>query len=495
MGKEKVKSKEAIAKELKTFVSDAKKSPSFAIALMPGDEDPVLLHSRSKKPKDLAAKAKTESGSQKIAFGTVTAEGSKLFFKLEDKPPTGLLKSIRTYFKTYGVSAKALVVDQNGVIEGMDDEDSGTTPGGNDQNLRGGFLKKFTDVAARLTPGFAKDDSLKQAVEALLLRMQTLQGYKVFDPVAAQTLIEAVTKIESDRRSRAADLKKTFGNMVSDMGKRRAELNPGFAKKLQDIGVLVEKTATAVPPDIPTLEKLVKAASEIAGNTGTGKNPTEKPKEKSDTDLSPEDKSALLLRKLTDSWADTFSTLLGKAEIDPGLGVIVNRLGKAYDTLMRKEPPDLSALAKLVKQATDLVPTVEEVKDPEQKGFAEAGQIWTKAADGAAKDLRTLRQTILNELAGTGATGDVTNALDTLEGKVEQIRAALVNLMATGAKSEDSGARRKQAMRVEKLAQQVGRMLKEDEVLTRIDDNPFVKVKVAANLSTAVLELRKRLAA
>ncbi len=162
---------------------------------------------------------------------------------------------------------------------------------------------------------------------------------------------------------------------------------------------------------------------------------------------------------------------------------------------MRNDPPDLSALAKLVKQATDLVPTVDQVKDPEQKGFAEAGQIWTKAADGATVDLRKLRQTILNELAGTGATGDVTNALDTLESKIGQIRAALANLMTTGAKAADSGERRKQAMRVEKLAQQVGRMLKEDEVLTRIDDNPFVKVNVAANLGTAVLELRKRLAA
>lgn len=495
MGKEKAKSKEAVAKELKTFVSDAKKSPSFAIALMPGDEDPVLLHSRSKKPKDLAAKAKTESGSQKIAFGTVSAEGSKLFFKLEDKPPTGLLKSIRSYFKAYGVSAKALVVDQNGVIEGLDDEEGGKPSGANDQTLRGGFVKKFSDVAAKLVPGFAKDDALKKDVEALFLRMQTLQGDKVFDPVAAQTLIDAVTKIEGDRRARAADLRKTFDNAVADMGKRRAELNPGFAKKLQDIGVLVEKAVTATPPDILTLEKLVKAAFEITGNSGTGKNPTEKPKEKSDTAPTSDEKSALILRKLTDSWADTYSALQGKAEIDPGLGVIANRLGKAYDTLMRKQPPDLSALAKLVKQATDLVPTVDTVKDPEQKGFAEAGQIWTKAADGATVDLRKLRQTILNELAGTGATGDVSNALDTLESKIGQIRAALANLMTTGAKAADSGERRKQAMRVDKLAQQVGRMLKEDEVLARIDDNPFVKVKVAANLGTAVLDLRKRLAA
>ncbi len=329
MGKEKTKSKEAVAKELKTFVSDAKKSPSFAIALMPGDEDPVLLHSRSKKPKDLAAKAKTESGSQKIAFGTVSAEGSKLFFKLEDKPPTGLLKAIRTYFKTYGVSAKALVVDQNGVIEGLDDEEGGKPSAGNDQNLRGAFVKKFTDVAAKLIPGFAKDDALKQAVEALLLRMQTLQGDKVFDPVAAQTLVEAVTKIEGDRRARAADLKKTFDNAVADMGKRRAELNPSFAKKLQDIGVLVEKAATAVPPDVPTLEKLVKAAIEITGNSGTGKNPTEKPKDKSDTAPTSDEKSALILRKLTDTWADTFSALLGKAEIDPGLALSRTALARS----------------------------------------------------------------------------------------------------------------------------------------------------------------------
>jgi hypothetical protein len=170
-------------------------------------------------------------------------------------------------------------------------------------------------------------------------------------------------------------------------------------------------------------------------------------------------------------------------------------LGKAYDTLLQKSPPDLNALAKVVKEASDLAPSVAKVKDPQQKGFTEAGQIWTKAADGATLDLRKLRQVILNELAGTGATGDVSNALDGLEGKIGQIRAALANLMDGGAKAGESEARRKQALRVDKLAQQVAQMLKDDEILSQIDDNPFVKVKVAANLGTAVLELRKRLAA
>jgi hypothetical protein len=173
----------------------------------------------------------------------------------------------------------------------------------------------------------------------------------------------------------------------------------------------------------------------------------------------------------------------------------VEKLGKAYDLVMKKSPPDLSALGKIVLAAGNLVPKPETVKDPQQKGFTEAGQIWTKAADGATLDLRKLRQLILNELAGTGATGDVTNALDGLEGKIGQIRAALANLMDGGAKAGESEARRKQALRVDKLAQQVSQMLKDDEILSQIDDNPFVKVKVAANLGTAVLELRKRLAA
>ncbi len=494
MGKEKTKSKEAVAKELKAFVADAKKSPSFAIALMPGDDDPVLLHSRSKKPKDLASKAKTESGSQKIAFGTVTAEGSKLTFKLDEKPPTGLLKSIRGYFKTYGVSAKVLIVDQNGVVEGLDDEDSGGPKPGTDTQ-RAGYVKAFSEAVSKLMPGFAKDSALKQAVEPLISSMQTIQNAPVFDESGAQKLVLAVIRMGEERRARAADLKKAFTTVVSDMGKRRGELNPGFAKKLQDMGVLVEKAVTAIPPDIPTLEKLLTAAKDIAGNDGTGKNPTEKPKVVPEGSESKDEKAALVLRKLTDTWADVYSALLGRVEIDPGLGPDVTRLGKAYDTLMQKTPPDVVALAKVVKEASDLAPSVDKVKDPQQKGFAEAGQIWTKAAEGATLDLRKLRQVILNELAGTGATGDVTNALDGLEGKIGQIRAALANLMDGGAKAGESEARRKQALRVDKLAQQVGQMLKDDAVLSQIDDNPFVKVKVAANLGTAVLELRKRLAA
>jgi hypothetical protein len=494
VGKEKTKSKEAVAKELKTFVADAKKSPSFAIAILPGDEDPVLLHSRSKKPKDLASKAKTESGSQKIAYGTVTAEGSKLFFKLEDKPPTGLLKAIRSYFKTYGVSAKALVVDQNGVIEGLDDEDGGGAKGGKDDPQRAGFVKAFSEAASKLIPEFSGNDALKKAVEPLIQRMQDLQNAPVFDPGAAQNLVLAVIRI-SEHRVRAADLKKTFATVVGDMGKRRAELNPGFAKKLQDMGVLVEKAANAIPADIETLVKLVNAAKEIAGNEGTGKNPTEKPKAKTEGSETTDEKAASNLRKLTDAWAESFSALVGRMEIDPGLKPEVEKLGKAYDLVMKKSPPDLSALGKIVLAAGNLVPKPETVKDPQQKGFTEAGQIWTKAADGATLDLRKLRQLILNELAGTGATGDVTNALDGLEGKIGQIRAALANLMDGGAKAGESEARRKQALRVDKLAQQVSQMLKDDEILSQIDDNPFVKVKVAANLGTAVLELRKRLAA
>lgn len=488
MGKEKTKTKEAISKELKTFVADAKKSPNFAIALKPGDEDPVLMHSRSKKPKDLASKVKTESGSQKIAFGTVSAQGSNLFFKLEDKPPTGLLKAIRTYFKAYGVSAKALVVDQNGVIEGMDDEDDGG------DKLREGYVKEFSQAAGKLIPEFATNEALRKAVEPLIQRMQSLQKAPVFEPGAAQNLVLAVMRI-GEQHFRAIDLRKTFLNVVGDMGKRRGELNPGFAKKLQDMGVLVEKAASTIPPDIAVLEKLVKAAKDIAGNEGTGKNPTEKPKAKTEGSETTDEKAARDLRKLTDAWADAFSELVGWVEIDPSLRSAVNRLGKDYDTRMKATPPDLVAIAKLVAEARKLVPTAKQVKDPEQKGFAEAGKGWNEAAEGAIKELRKLRQAILNELAETGATGDATNALDNLEGKVGQIRKALMNLVKTGAESSDSNERREHVLRVDKLAQQVGRLLKEDEVLTQIDDNPFVKVDVAASLGAAVLNLRKRLAA
>ncbi len=72
---------------------------------------------------------------------------------------------------------------------------------------------------------------------------------------------------------------------------------------------------------------------------------------------------------------------------------------------------------------------------------------------------------------------------------------ALVNLIASAAKSDDAKERSGQAAKVSKTAIDVGKKLSEGNTISEIDNNLFHTVKVAVALNSSLIAVRRRLCA
>ncbi len=113
--------------ELKSQIAIARKRDlNFALCLGKKPEGTVLLTHKIKNAEILRKQAKKAGETAKIAFGIMRVKSKDVMFTCEDKPPSGIARKSKEFFKTIGLQMKVKILDPSGQIledDGDADED------------------------------------------------------------------------------------------------------------------------------------------------------------------------------------------------------------------------------------------------------------------------------------------------------------------------------------------------------------------------------------
>ena len=119
------------AKELRAKLKLARSGPlSFALVLGKKPETTAFLMDKKKTPDLLLKEARKQPDVDraKSCGGTVSAEGSKLFLRCADDPPTGLVKKLKAFLKANRLEMKPVVLTADGQEFEAEPEDDTARP-------------------------------------------------------------------------------------------------------------------------------------------------------------------------------------------------------------------------------------------------------------------------------------------------------------------------------------------------------------------------------
>ncbi len=139
------------AKLLKVMIAAAKKNPvNIGICMGKKPENAVVVMDRKRNPDALGRAAKKSGETSKIAIGVLTVDGRDATLKCEGKPPSGVAKQLKLYFKSIDIPLTFALLDENGQPIADGDEE-GTEEQGTDADASTGGTEDTTaDDAARM---------------------------------------------------------------------------------------------------------------------------------------------------------------------------------------------------------------------------------------------------------------------------------------------------------------------------------------------------------
>lgn len=112
------------AKLLKVMIAAAKKNPvNIGICMGKKPENAIVIMDRKRSPDALGRAAKKSGETSKIAVGVLTVDGRDATLKCEGKPPSGVAKQLKLYFKTIDIPLTFALLDENGNPISDDEEE------------------------------------------------------------------------------------------------------------------------------------------------------------------------------------------------------------------------------------------------------------------------------------------------------------------------------------------------------------------------------------
>ncbi|MEM9046429.1 MAG: hypothetical protein AAGC81_17230, partial [Pseudomonadota bacterium] len=211
------------------------------------------------------------------------------------------------------------------------------------------------------------------------------------------------------------------------------------------------------------------------------------------------------ITKLTQIYQRTLPSLQALVKSDPSKGAAVRQLNDALKRALSAANPDEKAVADLVKQATQLLPKPS--RKPAQAAPSESDPAapaakcslaidkWTRATRDANSELSALQKTISQACKGAPGASKVDKAFNGINSKLDRLQKALQTSLDNAVRSGDAASQQKAARDTAKLASDASAMLKKDPILSKIDENPFRKVRAQAGLVTCLDEISRELVA
>ncbi len=145
------------AKLLKVMIAAAKKNPvNIGICMGKKPENAVVIMDRKRNPDALGRAAKKAGETAKVAVGILTVDGRDATLQCEGKPPSGVAKQLKLYFKSIDIPLTFALLDENGNPI-ADDENEGIEGQGTD-----------ADVVTALDQDKSAEEAARTAWEAAL---------------------------------------------------------------------------------------------------------------------------------------------------------------------------------------------------------------------------------------------------------------------------------------------------------------------------------------
>lgn len=422
--------------KLKDIIAKAKKNPNFGLALgASATDEPVLLASKTKNPEVLEKSAKKEAGGNKTGCGTLDFKGGALILNFEADPPPGCLRVLKKHFKENRISAKLVLVLPDGTIEDeyqFNDDEQGT-----DDKPRG---RPRSDASAPPP-----------------------------DPAAMEAIAKARKLTEIFDRTRP---------LLANV----SEAEPAKTAMIDKLQKAFDRAAAASPPDISAMEKLSAAAQQQLPRPG-----------RSDAGA-----------KLTDLFKRVAGSAMPHAKADPAIANALRDQTAAFKSALAASPPDLAAAkaaidtlqARIPKpgQAASVPPDRPPPDTPDAPVQRAKGR-WTRAFGLAGTEVGKLQEAIKTAAEGAAGIGKVDKAFGELRKTLAQLDAALGKALDPGIGTGDKARIAKARGDALKLADQVEKILGSHPVLSKIDDNPFIRIRAAATLRQSLSEMRDELKA
>ncbi|HKK35963.1 MAG TPA: hypothetical protein VJ994_06705 [Paracoccaceae bacterium] len=217
------------AKELRAKLKLARSGPlSFALVLGKKPETTAFLMDKKKTPDLLLKEARKQPDVDraKSCGGTVSAEGSKLFLRCADDPPTGLVKKLKAFLKANRLEMKPVVLMADGQEFEAEPEDDTARPQagppeGTDRGTGGGAAE--AGALERRLDGIAdRAEGLPETAAA-----QVRAGLKgAFQAIGAGRLDEAALRLDRLEEALAEAKRETVARPPPDRragGDERAE--------------------------------------------------------------------------------------------------------------------------------------------------------------------------------------------------------------------------------------------------------------------------------
>jgi len=138
-----------------------------------------------------------------------------------------------------------------------------------------------------------------------------------------------------------------------------------------------------------------------------------------------------------------------------------------------------------------------QTKTPRDGAFVALQQsrlAWEAARKKASADLLLVKQTILEDFDGEPEIGEAAEAAGRLEGALATFDMSLTNLLDRALTAADTDQRRRLHVEAGAMVTRYRAHLAANELLSRIDDNPFVAVSIHKSLDTALKFMAGKLA-
>lgn len=427
--------------KLKEIISMAKKTPNFGLALgKSATDEPVLLASKTKAAEVLEKTAKKEAGGNRTGCGTLDFKGGALILNFEADPPPGCLRVMKRHFKFNRITTKLAIVSPCGTVEDeftYNDDEQGPD-----------------DASGEVPSGRERSDADAPPP----------------DPAMLATVEKArkLTGIFDRTRPALADA---------------ARAEPAKAAMIDKLVRAFDRATAASPPDVAAMEKIAAAAQQqLAKPARAGGDAT----------------------ALTDLFKKVAGLAMPHAKADPALAQHLRDQTAAFKSALAASPPDLAAAkaavdalqARIPKpgQAASAPPDRPPPDTPDAPVQRAKGR-WTRAFGLAGAEVGKLQEAIKTAAEGTDGIGKVDKAFDELRKTLAQLDAALGKALDPGIGTGDKARIAKARDDAHKLADQVEKILGSHPVLSKIDDNPFIRIRAAATLRQSLSEMREELKA
>ena len=483
-------------KLLKTTIAAAKKNPvNIGVCLGKKPENAAVVMDRKRSPDALGRAAKKAGETSKVATGVLTVDGRDATFRCEGKPPSGVGKQLKAYFKSIDLPLNFILLDENGnlIAEDEGSEDDWTEPGndagnngdthaGNDGNAddpaRTAWETAWAAAESRIADGIranpelagklraVRDYAMGKADEgefaAAQKSLQTLLGLIPTGktaPVNATTDQPRPTVDTSALEKRLAAIREKMSDLSPDALSRMAA---PFKEAVAQVRQAAIDQATAL------IDRLEAALGQLASKTdGTPDGGGDQAKLRQAV-------AALRTRVEAIGDAKTRTTLL-------------ESLTRAEGLIDQNETEKVTATLKKVRQ---LLATLAGGGTQEETADGDPVTVWTAAVQTTGTTVDALRTTLVS--AGNAELRRIATAA--LDGVLSAEQAAVTKAVDDWNRAEPD-ARATLAKAVTAEVRALRQALASSEIVKLAENNPFgVTMNISAPMTRALDQIEAAIA-